>query len=379
MNKVEPEKLDLVKKAISKLEKKSKKCRSIDDFLDLVFSFKVDEISIEPIQIKNEIRTLIKILERKKPKTVVEIGTAKGGTLFLLCQVSDPRAKIVSIDLPDGPFGGEEYQDWKIPFYKSFARKNQSIKLIRTDSQSTKTLKELKKILGKKKIDFLLIDGDHSYKGVKKDFKMYGPLLSKDGLMVFHDINSGPKINVGGVPKLWKEVKDKFIHGEIVDDYNSGIGYGVGILSSKLEGKISSSGLEFLKTIVDFKKEQVSNLQSKLKEEPLGSLLSIYSQRNDLQKTFPEVKEEKYSKLIEWAANIVTKSQTDPSSFKLLKNNSKWYINEFNNSKKQSSLISNLKEKENSILNLENIKKANSKRIKELISVNSLNIKKIND
>jgi hypothetical protein len=37
------------------------------------------------------------------------------------------------------------------------------------------------------KIDFLFIDGDHSYEGVKKDFDLYSTLLSKHGVIILHD------------------------------------------------------------------------------------------------------------------------------------------------------------------------------------------------
>jgi len=37
------------------------------------------------------------------------------------------------------------------------------------------------------KIDFLFIDGDHSYDGVKKDFELYTQILNDDGIVVIHD------------------------------------------------------------------------------------------------------------------------------------------------------------------------------------------------
>jgi len=37
------------------------------------------------------------------------------------------------------------------------------------------------------KIDFLFIDGDHSYEGVKKDFDLYSTILSEKGVIVIHD------------------------------------------------------------------------------------------------------------------------------------------------------------------------------------------------
>lgn len=37
------------------------------------------------------------------------------------------------------------------------------------------------------KIDFLFIDGDHTYEGVKKDFELYSTILNDNGIIVIHD------------------------------------------------------------------------------------------------------------------------------------------------------------------------------------------------
>ena len=34
---------------------------------------------------------------------------------------------------------------------------------------------------------FLLIDADHSYEGVRRDFEAWSPLVAPGGLIVFHD------------------------------------------------------------------------------------------------------------------------------------------------------------------------------------------------
>ena len=49
------------------------------------------------------------------------------------------------------------------------------------------------------KIDFLFIDGDHSYEGVKKDWELYKPIMQKDSIVVFHDWGWG------SVKKMIKE------------------------------------------------------------------------------------------------------------------------------------------------------------------------------
>jgi len=92
----------------------------------------------------------------------MDIGTANGNTLFLFTKFAPENAKIISIDLPGG------YAKWKISLFKAFAKNKQKIYLLRIDSCSKKTLEKVKRILDKQKLDFLFIDGDHSYEGLKK-------------------------------------------------------------------------------------------------------------------------------------------------------------------------------------------------------------------
>jgi predicted O-methyltransferase YrrM len=205
--------------------------RNIDDIynaLDFVFSFQAFGVSIKPSQVKYEIAKLLEIVVELRPKVILEIGTAGGGTLFLFTRIADPEAKIISIDLPGGPFGGG-YPKWKIPLYLSFSKCSQKLHLIRRSSHELQTLEEVKGILGAEKVDFLFIDGDHSYEGVRKDFEMYSPLVGKCGIIAFHDIVPGPPENVGGVPRFWNEIKHDFNCREIVSDWRQG-GYGIGVL-----------------------------------------------------------------------------------------------------------------------------------------------------
>ncbi|KUK16874.1 class I SAM-dependent methyltransferase [Thermococcus sibiricus] len=200
--------------------------RSIEELVD--FSFNRFHGLIRPMQIREEIIELLKILSKRKPKVVLEIGTANGGTLFLFTRVASKDATLISVDLPGGRFGGG-YPDWKVPLYKAFALPTQEFHLIRADSHNPETLEAIKEILNGMKVDFLFIDGDHTYEGVKADFEMYSPLVRKGGIIAFHDIVPGPEENVGGVPRFWEEIRKKYKYREIVKSWNQG-GYGIGIL-----------------------------------------------------------------------------------------------------------------------------------------------------
>lgn len=201
---------------------------SIEELLD--FAFNCCCGLIKPIQIRDEIAELLDILSKRKPKVILEIGTANGGTLFLFSRVASEEATLISVDLPGGKFGGG-YPEWKIPLYKAFALPTQDIHLIRADSHDSKTLEIVKKILNGRKVDFLFIDGDHTYEGVRVDFEMYSPLVKRGGIIAFHDIVPGPEENVGGVPRFWAELKNysNYRYREIVKRFDQG-GYGIGIL-----------------------------------------------------------------------------------------------------------------------------------------------------
>ena len=189
--------------------------------------------NLKPIQIPSEMERLLSIVEKSHPKTVLEIGTAKGGTLFLFSQIASEDAHLISVDLPVERGG---YSDWKVPFYKSFAKENQKIELIREDSHSEETFEKIRKILKDRKVDFLFIDGDHSYEGVKKDFEMYNSLVRENGLIAFHDIIKHPPEISCNVSKFWDEVKDKYESTEIVDNKNQKWA-GIGVIKIPLHKK----------------------------------------------------------------------------------------------------------------------------------------------
>ena len=226
------------KKALNYIKQKSKflllfytifKIKTFKDNnnLDITLNFAFNGLwgVIKPSQVYEEILELLKILNEEEPRAVLEIGTANGGTLFLFSRAASKDTTLISVDLPKGMFGGG-YPIWKIPLYKSFALSNQKIRLIRADSHKQSTLDRVKSILNGTEIDFLFIDGDHTYEGVKKDFKMYSPLVKNGGIIAFHDIVPGSEELVGGVPEFWREIKDKYNTREIVKDWGQG-GYGI--------------------------------------------------------------------------------------------------------------------------------------------------------
>jgi len=172
---------------------------------------------IMPLQVRSEIIQLLETIKLRPPKYVLEIGTSNGGTLFLLSRIATEDGCVISIDLPLGRYGGG-YPAWKRPFYKSFAKKEQTIRLIRADSHEPATQEKVVAILQTNKIDLLFIDGDHTYGGVKKDFDMYEPFVKDGGMIVLHDIVPHRQEHGCGVDRYWNEIKEKKEYQEFVEN-----------------------------------------------------------------------------------------------------------------------------------------------------------------
>lgn len=131
---------------------------------------------------------LIRIL---RPEIVVEIGTAKGYSAIAIAQALEDnnKGKLYTID-------PVEQELVKIAIKKSGLghRINYII------DYSTNAIPRLKL----PKIDFIFIDGDHSYENVSADFDLVKDSIPKGGLIAFHDtiLFDGPRRVIEEIKKL---------------------------------------------------------------------------------------------------------------------------------------------------------------------------------
>jgi cephalosporin hydroxylase len=121
-----------------------------------------------------ELQALLCDVRRLRPRTVVEIGTHRGGTFAAFAAVAHPNARLVSIDRPEAGFGTT---DEDVARLRALLRPGQSMAAIRGDSHDPATRARLRDALGGAPIAFLWIDGDHSAAGVRQDLAMYAPLV----------------------------------------------------------------------------------------------------------------------------------------------------------------------------------------------------------
>ena len=209
---------------------------TVDELLDLVFSFDAFGITVRPGQVRWEFTQLLEQVQEMRPRRVLEIGTANGGSLLPITRLSSADAHVISVDLHHGEFGGG-YPAWRIPLYRSFALPNQRLDLLRGDSHDARTFERVREFLGGQTLDLLFIDGDHTFEGVRQDFETYGPLVRPGGLIAFHDINppkddapeDGTGCLVGEVPRYWREISPTWNSQEFVAPSPRGC-FGIGLI-----------------------------------------------------------------------------------------------------------------------------------------------------
>ena len=197
-----------------------------DGVVDRLFS--EEYALIQPWQYPEEFRSLARLVAERRPRTLLEIGTADGGTLFAHARLAAADALVLSVDLPEGPFGGG-YPAWRTPLYEAFARPGQRLALLRADSHAEATAERLEALLGGRRVDYAFIDGDHTYDGVRRDFELCRRFAAADAVVAFHDIVVHPPETGCEVHDFWREVKQQYRHEEFVRDADQDC-YGIGVL-----------------------------------------------------------------------------------------------------------------------------------------------------
>jgi predicted O-methyltransferase YrrM len=176
-----------------------------------------------------EIGALAGLVRDLRPTRVLEIGTSRGGTFYLWTRLAGDEATLVSVDLPPVWTLGDLEEEPKLALFNGFQRERQSLHFIRRDSHLVETRTEVCAIFGNTPIDFLFIDGDHSYGGVRGDFLDYGPLVRAGGIIAFHDILPHSAGLGGEVWRFWQEVRARYEGIELVEDTQQN-GFGIGVI-----------------------------------------------------------------------------------------------------------------------------------------------------
>jgi predicted O-methyltransferase YrrM len=212
----------LVRKSARSLRRASERAATPREAMAAAFARRTGPLRISPLQVETEMAAFLELVRREQPKTILEIGTGVGGTLYLLAWASAPRARILSIDL-------RLYPHQRRRLYRSFAGGGREIDALEADSHLDETRDRVARFFRGERLDVLFIDGDHGYESVHRDYELYGPLVRNGGLVAFHDIVDGPLEQVGGVPRFWREVRTSLDEPEeLVESWEQG-GFGIGV------------------------------------------------------------------------------------------------------------------------------------------------------
>jgi hypothetical protein len=136
------------------------------------------------------------LIQFNRAKTCVCIGTGGGFIPRLMTQSrvdlwhqkifegnpSNEWGDIGTTIIVDASNGVGGFTDWTEE--DSFLRKHFSPQIILETSEKAFYDYFVRQDI---KIDYLHIDGDHSYEGVKKDFELYSTIMSENGIITIHD------------------------------------------------------------------------------------------------------------------------------------------------------------------------------------------------
>ena len=179
-------------------------------------------------QMRGEVLGLMRLLRERPPRRVLEIGSAHGGSFLLWARVARRDATLVSVDLPPWELDDPAEPD-KRRQIAAVGSNGQRVHVIRGNSHDRAIRDAVSQCFAGEPIDFLFIDGDHSFEGVSADFSDYSPLVAPGGLIALHDIHPHSKGWGGEVPALWRTLRARYRHAELVADRDQD-GFGIGVI-----------------------------------------------------------------------------------------------------------------------------------------------------
>lgn len=136
--------------------------------------------------------------------TIVELGSFCGCSSYVLGYAAkNSKSDLFCIDKFLQGFDGQPIVDAYSEWNRVMRPVHSDVKLLKTDTHfASKTLNI--------PVDFLFIDADHSYEGVKQDLEDWLPKVKSGGKVFFHDYTNtacaGVKLAVDEYTKDWSVI-----------------------------------------------------------------------------------------------------------------------------------------------------------------------------
>jgi hypothetical protein len=148
-------------------------------------------IGIDSWQYPNQFSKYLCYLSQCEIKNYAEIGCHKGGTFIITCEYLSRFNELESCLAVD---------NWPRDIMYEYAELKSNVTYL-TDSSHDDSFVSL---VNSKKWDLILIDGDHSYDGVKYD---YNNVCLNAKMMAFHDIKN---ILCPGTQQIWQDLRKQY-------------------------------------------------------------------------------------------------------------------------------------------------------------------------
>jgi hypothetical protein len=143
------------------------------------------------------------IINREGFTTGAEIGVAYGGHSDYMLSNCPSLKKLYCVDpytpdynstdgysLPDGnPFGPAEYEELYLHALHRLKRFGDRQELIRQSSHEAWATVLFDRLAAEEKLDFVFIDGRHTFGDAMADIELWGNLVRKGGIIAGHDYN----------------------------------------------------------------------------------------------------------------------------------------------------------------------------------------------
>jgi len=140
-----------------------------------------------------ELLVIATLVAERKPQLILEVGTFDGNTTLQMALNAPEGAKIDTLDLPPGQTGTKEpvlksdlqfIQD-EAKQVRKFGESRVGHKVKQHLCDSTQV--DFAQFAKERSLDFVFIDGGHSYECVKSDTENALPHLSENGCILWHD------------------------------------------------------------------------------------------------------------------------------------------------------------------------------------------------
>ena len=148
---------------------------------------------VDSWQYPNQFSKYLHYLSKQNIKSYVEIGCHKGGTFIITVEYLRRFNQLdccIAVD------------NWPRDRMNDYSGMCNEVEYWNTTSQAP----EFAKLLKSRTWDLVLIDGDHSYRGVQDDYEL---VKQNTRIMAFHDIRN---ILCPGTQQIWQDVRAQYFN-----------------------------------------------------------------------------------------------------------------------------------------------------------------------